>query len=191
VSSRQPGEGPYAKFEREQRWLLNEVPPDVTDERVIVDHYWTGTTLRLRMIEGRDGVVYKLCQKVRLDDDRPEMVKITNIYLSAQDFHALSVTPSKVVSKSRWTAISRGVSYSVDEFKGRHTGLVLAERELAENEPRDVGPAFALTEVTDSNEYSGGSLATASAADLVRLIPPFAAHHYDGARGEDVLFEPR
>jgi hypothetical protein len=79
VNSRQPGEGRYAQLEREQRWLLKELPPGVTNERVIVDHYWTGTTLRLRMIQDHDEVVYKLCQKVRRDTDNPEMVKITNV----------------------------------------------------------------------------------------------------------------
>jgi CYTH domain-containing protein len=171
VSSRYPGEGRYAQLEREQRWLLKELPTNVTDERVIVDHYWTGTTLRLRVIQERDGVVYKLCQKVRVDKERPELVKITNIYLSDREFHALSVTPASIVTKSRWTATSQGVEYAVDEFKGRHSGLVLAERELRGDEPRDIGPEFALREVTDANEYSGGWLATASTAELLNLLP--------------------
>ena len=33
------------------------------------------------MIQNRSEVVYKLCQKVRLDEDNPELVKITNICL--------------------------------------------------------------------------------------------------------------
>jgi len=76
----------------------------ITDERVIVDHYWTGTSLRLRMIQNRSEVVYKLCQKVRLDEDNPELVKITNIYLSESEFQVLSVTRASIISKSRWTA---------------------------------------------------------------------------------------
>jgi len=101
-----PGEGRYAQLEREQRWLLEELPPGITDERVIVDHYWTGTSLRLRMIQNRSEVVYKLCQKVRLDEDNPELVKITNIYLSESEFQVLSVTRASIISKSRWTAVS-------------------------------------------------------------------------------------
>src|ERR1017187_5358785 len=142
--SRRPGEGRYAQLEREELWLLKELPPDVTNERVIVDHYWTGTSLRLRMIQGGDGVVYKLCQKVRVERDNPESVKITNLYLSSDEFHALSVTPSFIVAKSRWSATSNGLRYAVDEFKGRHSGLVLAELELREDEPRSRGPAFAV-----------------------------------------------
>jgi CYTH domain-containing protein len=170
VPNRHPGEGRYAQLEREQRWLLKELPAGLTNERVIVDHYWTGTSLRLRMIQDNDGVVYKLCQKVRLVDDDPESVKITNIYLSDREFHALSVTPAAIITKSRWTLQSNGVHYAIDEFKGRHSGLVFAELELRDNEPRDDGPVFALAEVTNAPEYSGGWLATASTDDLRRVI---------------------
>jgi CYTH domain-containing protein len=150
--------------------LLRRLPPGLTDERVIVDHYWNGTTLRLRMVHDDDGTIYKLSQKVRVEEHNPELVKITNIYLSESEFRALSVTPAAIVSKSRWNVTSNGVRYSVDEFKGRHAGLTLAEIELGENEPRAIDPDFALAEVTDDNEYSGGWLATASKEDLERII---------------------
>jgi len=171
VISRRPGEGRYAQLEREQRWLLKELPVGVTNERVIVDHYWTGTSLRLRMIEDDDGVAYKLCQKVRLVDGDPEMVKITNVYLNELEFHALSVTPASIIAKSRWSFTADDVSYAIDEFKGRYSGLVLAEVELGEGDARIAGPAFALSEVTNADEYSGGWLATASTGDLQRVIP--------------------
>ena len=170
MTNRRPGEGRYARIEREQRWLLDRVPPGVTDERVIVDHYWKGTTLRLRMIQDHDAVVYKLGQKVRVDESNPEIVRMTNIYLSESEFHALSVTPAAIISKSRWSATSKGVDYVVDEFKGRHAGLVLAEIELEESARRISGPEFAVAEVTNDSEYSGGWLATASTDDLRRII---------------------
>jgi CYTH domain-containing protein len=170
VTNRHPGEGRYAQLEREQRWLLRELPPGVTDERVIVDHYWSGTSLRLRMVQYHDTVVYKLGQKVRLEADSPEVVKITNIYLSEGDFRALSVTSASIISKSRWSLTTDDTHFSVDEFKGRHSGLVLAERELGADDPRASGPAFAVAEVTNDNEYTGGWLATASDADLLRVI---------------------
>lgn len=157
-------------MEREQRWLLPQLPPHLTNERVIVDHYWTGTTLRLRMIQGRDEVLFKLCQKVRLDVARPSSAKITNIYLSGPEFHALSVTSASIISKSRWDLSSSGVRYAVDEFKGRHAGLVLAEVELREDEPGVSDPPHVVAEVTDENEYSGGWLAAASDEELRRII---------------------
>ncbi len=170
MSSRHPGEGRYAHLEREQRWLLKDLPSGVTNERIVVDHYWTGTTLRLRMIQEGDVVIYKLCQKVRVDTRDPELVKITNVYLSEGDFRALTVTPAAILLKSRWTLTSNDVSYAVDEFKGRHAGLVLAEVELGEDEPRVRGPECAVADVTNDNEYSGGWLATASPDDLRRVL---------------------
>jgi CYTH domain-containing protein len=170
VIARRPGEGRYAHVEREQRWLLDRLPPGITDERVIVDHYWRGTTLRLRMVQDHDDVVYKLGQKVRAEEGNPELVKLTSLYLSEGEFHALSVTPAAIISKSRWNVTCDGVDYAIDEFKGRHSGLVLAEVELSEHQTRVRGPAFAVAEVTDDNEYSGGWLATASNDDLRRLL---------------------
>ena len=168
--SRRPGEGRYAHLEREQRWLLQELPLSVKDERIIVDHYWTGTSLRLRMIHGDGDAVYKLCQKVRPIIDSPASVKITNIYLEKSEFCALSVIPAAIVSKSRWTYLFEGRPYAVDEFKGRHSGLVLAEIELGVDEAPLQGPEFAVAEVTNDDEYSGGRLASASDEDLVRVI---------------------
>ncbi len=125
------------------------------------------------MIQDGDEVVYKLCQKIRLDADNPELVKITNIYLNDLEFHALSVTPASIISKSRWTLTANDVSYAVDEFKGRHSGLVLAEVELREDEPRVEGPESVLSEVSGANQYSGGWLASASTEDLRRVIPHY------------------
>jgi CYTH domain-containing protein len=171
LTSHRPGEGRYAHLEREQRWLLRELPLGVTNERIIVDHYWTGTSLRLRMMQEGGEVVYKLCQKVRRDSNDPEMVMTTNIYLGEREFHALSVTPASIVAKSRWSWTSNGVHYAIDEFKGRHTGLVLAEVELRADEPRTSGPESATVEVTNTEQYSGGWLAMASAAELLEFIP--------------------
>jgi CYTH domain-containing protein len=170
VTSRRPGEGRYARLEREQRWLLAGLPPGLSNEREIVDHYWIGTTLRLRMVQSRDEVIYKLGQKIRLNDEDPELVKITNIYLSESEFCTLSVTPAFIVSKSRWDATSNGLRFAVDEFKGRHSGLVLAEIELREDEARVSGPEYAVAEVTSANEYSGGWLAAATDAEMRRIL---------------------
>jgi CYTH domain-containing protein len=170
MTSRQPGEGRYAQLEREQRWLLSSVPRAASDERVIVDHYWNGTTLRLRMIEEGDEAVYKLCQKVRVNGSDPRLVKITNIYLSTSEFDHLSVTPASIITKSRWTLSAGGVTYAIDEFKGRHAGLVLAEVELDEHAPLVAKPSFAVADVSGDEEYSGGWLAQAPDSELHRLI---------------------
>lgn len=170
MTGRRPGEGRYAHVEREQRWQLRTIPANATNERLIIDHYIVDTTLRLRMIEEPDGAVYKLTQKVRVTADDPERVKITNTYLTANEFDLLSILPSSIIAKNRWTVTSDGHDFAVDEFRGRHDGLVLAERELGEGENRIAVPKFADIEVTHDNEYSGGWLSTATDAEIHRLI---------------------
>lgn len=170
MTSRRPGEGRYAQFEREQRWLLGSLPDGTADERTIIDHYLTGTTLRLRMIERPSGALFKLGQKIRLDESDPETVKITNVYLTANEFDRLSVLPSEILAKSRWTLDHEGVTYTVDEFKGRHAGLLMAEVEIGAPDERLACPRFAILEVTGRNEYAGGWLAGASEEDLRRLL---------------------
>jgi CYTH domain-containing protein len=122
------------------------------------------------MIEDETGAIYKLGQKVRVDAGDPQRVKITNMYLSKGEFDQLSVAPATIIAKSRWTLTFDGATFSVDEFKGRHAGLVLAEIELGENDSLVNMPLFAVADVTHDNEYSGGWLADASEADLLRVI---------------------
>jgi hypothetical protein len=55
VLERTPGAGPYAKLEREQRWLLSGLPDDVVDPVAIHDRYLTGCTLRLRRMRAGSG----------------------------------------------------------------------------------------------------------------------------------------
>ena len=175
MSSGRPGEGRYSHMEREQRWQLRTLPANATSGRLIIDHYILGTTLRLRLVEEPRGAVYKLSQKVRVDADEPERVKITNTYLSANEFDLLCILPSRVITKNRWTVTSGGLDYAVDEFMRRHEGLVLAERELGDDERRLVVPEFAEMEVTHDNEYSGGWLANATDSDIHRLISRFSS----------------
>jgi len=170
MRGRLPGEGRYAHVEREQRWQLRMVPSDATNARLIIDHYIVDTTLRLRMVEEPDGAVYKLSQKVRATVDNPELVKITNTYLTANEFDLLCILPCSIIAKNRWSLTSEGHEFAVDEFRGRHFGLVLAEREFGEDEARLAVPEFAVVEVTQDNQYSGGWLSTATDAEIHRLI---------------------
>lgn len=128
------------------------------------------------MIEEGDRAAYKLCQKVRVNPDSPSIAMITNIYLSTSEFDQLSVTPASIVAKSRWTLTAGGVTYAIDEFKGRHAGLVTAEVELDEHAPIVAKPSFAIVDVSDDNEYTGGWLAEASEVDLRRVIGRSVEH---------------
>lgn len=167
---RRPGEGRYAKVEREQRWLLATVPSGVTDKRDISDQYFLGTTLRLRRIQAGSDVIFKLGQKVRVDDSNPELIMVTNLYLSSDEYDRMLAIASATVTKSRWTFLAQRTSYAVDEFSGRHAGLIMAEVEIDESSPRLPAPDFARLEVTDDDRYSGGSLAAMGDSEIRELL---------------------
>jgi CYTH domain-containing protein len=172
VISRLAGEGRYAKLEREQRWVLDAVPPACTDERRIVDDYLVGTRLRLRKIESESATLLKLCQKVRVEEGSGERVKITNFYISLEEYNVMTSLRTATIDKTRRNFSHEDAVYAIDQFHGRHTGLVLAERELNEAEPRHTAPNFARLEVTSDDRYSGGRLAFASDEELLNLIGP-------------------
>jgi CYTH domain-containing protein len=170
VINRRPGEGRYARLEREQRWLLTHVPSGVDGSREISDCYLSGTRLRLRKVTEGDHVVFKLGQKVRVDDTNPERVMITNVYLSSDEYDQLLSLAGASLIKTRWNFIHDGDLYAVDAFRGRHDGLILAEVEIGEEDPRREMPPFATVDVTNDDRYSGGRLAFARDEELRELI---------------------
>jgi CYTH domain-containing protein len=170
--NRVAGEGRYAHVEREQRWLLSEVPPGVSEPIAIFDLYITGTRLRLRRMAGPE-VVFKLGQKVRPVAESPEVVHLTNMYLSEAEHATLVGLGGAELHKTRWHGMHAGRRMAVDEFHGHLAGLVLAEVELEVDEPRLAMPSFALAEVTDDDRYSGGSLAASPTSPASPERPRF------------------
>jgi len=154
--------GKHARPECERRFLLSAVPAEATAPRAIVDRYLVGTRLRLRRMDPADGTpVYKFGQKVRPREDDPSVVMITNIYLSAAEYETLAALPADVVEKTRWVVSFGDGLLSVDEFHGRHAGLVLAEASFDDESAMRafVPPSWCSEEVTADDRYSGGSLA--------------------------------
>lgn len=167
---RRAGEGRYAHFEREQRWIASGVPPAAQRWAEIVDRYICGTRLRLRHTESDEQVVYKLGQKVRLRANDPETVKLTNVYLSYEEFVVLASLPAAELCKTRWRMAWEGKTVAVDQFHGRLDGLVLAEAELAPGDRRLGHPPFAVRDVTNDDRFSGGALALTPAESLAGLL---------------------
>lgn len=153
VFDRTPGEGKYAHLEREQRWLLEMIPADATDEALIYDRYISGTRLRLRRIERNGVCTFKLTQKIPAGVDA---VKLTNNYLSADEYDVFATLPAREIRKTRRHVRFADHDLAVDEFDD---GLLLGEVELTANEPYLPLPPFALRDVTDDPAYSGGALA--------------------------------
>jgi CYTH domain-containing protein len=174
VPSPKPGEGRYAHVEREQRWLLGSPPGERHDPVEIVDRYLTGTRLRLRLTRAEDGVVRKLGQKVRRAISSPEVISLTTIYLSEEEYAVLADLDASELVKTRWRWTAGGRTLTVDIFHGCLEGLVLAEVELGVDEDRLAMPEGAVADVTDDNRYAGGALAALDArraADLLATEP--------------------
>jgi CYTH domain-containing protein len=168
---RAPGEGRYARLEREQRWVLRQLPSDVVGPPVsVTDVYLTGTTLRLRRMEAGASVVHKLGQKVRTEPGSPTPVMLTNIYLSAVEYGMLITLGGHKLRKTRWRWPQGGRIFAVDRFEGRLGGLVLAEIELEGGESRHDRPPLAVAEVTEDDRFSGGSLSRTTHEQLRRVL---------------------
>jgi CYTH domain-containing protein len=140
----------YAHPEREQRWLLDTVPPGGNGPTVIYDRYIIGTRLRLR----HAGDVFKLGQKIPTAHDA---VSLTNIYLSRDEYDVFATLPARELRKRRWHLRWHDHDVCVDEFTDRD--LVLAEVELAAHEPYLSLPPWAVKDVTGDESYTGGALA--------------------------------
>ena len=146
------------------------MPPDAQRWAEIVDRYILGTRLRLRHTESDGQTVFKLGQKVRLEGNDPETVKLTNIYLSNAEFAVLASLPAAELCKTRWRAAWEGKTVAVDQFHGRLEGLVLAEVELAPDDRRLGRPPFAVRDVTNDDRFSGGTLALTPDESVAELL---------------------
>jgi hypothetical protein len=166
---RTAGEGRYAQVEREQRWLLRQLPDGLTEAASIVDRYLVGTRLRLRSVTAGGAATYKLGQKVRPDPDSPAIVKLTNIYLSAQEYKVVYALPGRELRKTRWRSPYAAGRLVVDEFTGPLTGLVVAELELRPDEV-PVELELPASDVSEDDRFSGGRLAGLSAVDASSLL---------------------
>lgn len=139
----------------------------------ILDHYLTDTRLRLRRMQSDEEVLWKLGQKVREPDELPGLVKLTNIYLSEQEYLALIDLDARSLRKTRWHWDFSGRSMAADDFHGPLSGLVLAEVELSLDDERLPMPPGGIADVTDDDRFSGGTLAALGrhgAEDLMRLV---------------------
>jgi CYTH domain-containing protein len=169
-TTRTAGAGRYAQTEREQRWAVTQTPLAMSRRAHIVDLYLTGTRLRLRRVESEGEIVFKLAQKVRSIPDSPEVVSLTNMYLSRDEYDTVARLGGAELRKTRWHVAEDGCDIAVDVFEGRLLGLVLAETELNDGEPRRSAPSFAAADVTDDDRFSGGALAHATETEVEELM---------------------
>ena len=166
-------ESKYARVERERRFLLNDLPEDVTraDPHVqITDNYITGTRLRIRRVRDpkTNKWIVKFTQKSAPDARDLSRTIITNIYLTALEAEMLSVLEANEIRKNRYYFDFEGRRFSVDMFLGDLFGLVLAETSFeTDHELKEFKtPPFALADVTDNELFTGGRLCRMKIEDI-------------------------
>ena len=169
--TREPGQGKYARPERERRFLTNGPVPEGDAARLIEDRYLDGMRLRLRRVSREGRSVHKLTQKIRTDESTPAEVLITNMYLSEAEYALLLALPGHLVTKTRTVVRSMSHKFVVDEFHGRLQGLRLAEVEVRDlAEPLHL-PDWLGQDVTHDDRFSGGRLAVADVAAVHEVLP--------------------
>ena len=155
----------YARLERERRYLLQDLPEGLTRAShhvQITDNYLTGTRLRLRKVRDprTNKWTVKLTQKFAPDPTDFSRTIITNIYLNAPEYEALSIFEANEIRKNRYPFEFEGQKCSIDMFLGDLFGLVLGEVSFETDEELDHFPLppFALADVTNNELFTGGRL---------------------------------
>jgi CYTH domain-containing protein len=157
--------GRYALPEYERRFLLDSVPVEASDPRVLVDRYLTGTRLRLRTVtDASTGALLerKLGHKVRADPDDPTFVWHTSLYLDDTEAALLAGLAAVEVTKTRHRWHHDGYPAAVDVINGP-TGLVIAELNFPDHASlRGYEPGAPLgAEITMVPALTGPGLANA------------------------------
>ena len=163
----------YARVERERRYLLRGLPPNlrVNDPHAqIFDNYITGTRLRLRKIRvpERREWTWKLTQKFAPDPADLSRTLVTNLYLTEYEYETLSVFEANELRKNRYPHAHEGRAYGVDAYLGDLLGLVIAETNFeSEEEMREFkAPPFAVAEVTNDELFTPARLLDLTAEDI-------------------------
>jgi CYTH domain-containing protein len=164
----------YAQVERERRFLLRELPPELEAAHYhtqIFDNYITNTRLRLRKVREpyKREWTWKLTQKFAPNPEDFSRTLITNIYLTQAEYEMFAHLEGNEIRKNRYPYEHEGRKFSVDVFLGALHGLILAETEFASDEEMDGFqlPSFAVMDVTNDLMFTGARLVEMT-ADQIR-----------------------
>lgn len=164
----------YARPERERRFLLSGPPAGVIERTThIIDHYLTGTRLRLRqMVETRGtstATYYKLTQKVPAIDGGPGLV--STIYLDMEEYALLAALPAAILRKTRYSI----PPFGIDAYVAPLRGLFVAEVEFDDDAAMKAfsPPPWVIAEVTLDSRFTGGHFSTMNSNDLTDLLSQF------------------
>jgi CYTH domain-containing protein len=164
----------YAHMERERRFLLRTLPPELEPAHYhtqIFDNYITNTRLRLRKVREpyKREWTFKLTQKFAPSPEDLSRTLITNLYLTQAEYEMFAHLEGNEIRKNRYPYEHEGRKFSIDAFLGSLHGLILAETEFESDEEMDgfQMPSFAVMEVTNDPMFTGGRLVELT-ADQIR-----------------------
>ena len=166
-------ESKYARVERERRYLLRNLPEDLSRAEhhlQITDNYITGTRLRIRKVRDpkTNKWVVKFTQKFAPNPGDLSRTVITNLYLNAIEAETLSMFEANEIRKNRYYYEFEGKRFSIDMFLGDLFGLVLAEVGFETDEEMEnfQTPPFAVADLTNNPTFSGGELSQLTFAQV-------------------------
>ncbi|HPF13589.1 MAG TPA: hypothetical protein P5218_02420 [Planctomycetota bacterium] len=168
-----PQTRPYARIERERRFLVATFPEhlDPTAFERLHDLYIAGTSLRLRRIESPEGAVVQ----VKLGQKRPNPAEphnathrqMTTCYLEPAEAAVLQALPGANSTKRRYAFQEQGRTFVLDVYEAPASavGILLAEVECDDDASLQTItlPPWAEREVTEEGAFSGARLAAGSA----------------------------
>jgi adenylate cyclase len=132
-------------------------------------------TRRIAIRQGYLSSNAKATVRVRTRDDREAFVTLKGAvsgYSRAEYEYEIPITDGRellklaepeVLEKHRHLVSFGGLTWEIDEFSGRHHGLVIAEVELASEDQHVAMPEWIGAEVTDDDRYYNASLSRADA----------------------------
>jgi hypothetical protein len=164
-----PNHRPYARIERERRFLLERLPPMLNPDEYerFDDLLLEGTHLRLREVRDPSGnwIITKLGQKI-VDPAAPNDARcrqMTTIYAPENEGAVFKSMPGLRTTKRRYKLPEHGWTFCIDVWErplaARGTILAEVEAPSIEELQRITLPNWAVREVTEDPRYSAIALA--------------------------------
>lgn len=145
----------YSSMEIERRWLADITGlPDLSilEKAEITDLYFENTRMRLRKIEFKSEISYKLCKKYGKISDIAE--PITNIYLSENEYLLFKDLPGKMLKRDRYKMQYQDHSFSINRIRNGE-GPVIVEAEFSSEQEalQCLPPPFCRREISGCEDY--------------------------------------
>ena len=162
------GEKPkYSILENERKWVIDKSFAKRLENQwhfQIVDKYLDNTQIRIRSaIDSETGeTIYKFCKKYGTRN--PISEPITTTYISKVEYDLLFSLPGKIIKKNRYRFVENGFEFSIDLFIEPELDYLIAEAEESSIDRLNSiqKPSFAIREVTNELEFTGGKIAAKS-----------------------------